>query len=94
MAGEGRVAPLAIHLVRPEHERSVDGHALGLVGGECVSVVEVPAVDVVAREGELVALVGASRDRSLLEVDGGDRGEGAVGDAQAAVVALCNHAVS
>src|SRR5215217_2872114 len=40
VAGKGGVAPFAVELVGAEHERAVDGGALGAMGGTRVTVLE------------------------------------------------------
>jgi hypothetical protein len=44
VAGEGRVAPLAVEVFGAEDEGAVDGGALGAVGGDGVAVIEVAAL--------------------------------------------------
>jgi hypothetical protein len=43
---ERRVAPLAVKVVRAEHERAVDGRALSVVGGQRVAMVQVAGLEV------------------------------------------------
>ena len=78
---------MAVEGVAGEDEATVDGDALALVDGEGVAVADVAGVEVPRREPEGGAVVGTDNKRARVEVDVGDGGEGAVADAEAAVVA-------
>jgi hypothetical protein len=53
MTRQGGVSPLAVQLLRSEHEGVIHAHALGLVRGECKRVGEVPFRHV-ARRGSIM----------------------------------------
>ena len=57
VAGEGGEAELAVEVLGAEHERPVNGRALGLVGGQRVAVVEVSFAQVAGVERDLAAAV-------------------------------------
>ena len=71
VARERGVAPFAVELVGAEHERAVDGGALGAVGGARVAVVE-PAV---ARRSSSGSSTCARRDRAPRSACRGDPGQ-------------------
>ena len=69
---------LAAEGLRPPQQRHVDGGALRLVRGEGVAVAQVPALEIVAVELEVPAVVKADGHTFLLMPKGGDGAAGAV----------------
>ena len=85
---------MLVEAVGPEEQAPVDGEALGFVDGERVAVAEVSGVEILRRKRVLGVLVGADRDGPRVGADGGDRGAGAVTDAEFAIVAEADDAVA
>lgn len=85
---------MAVEGVAGEDEAAIDGDALAFVDREGVAVADVARVEVSGREVECGAAVGADCDGASVGIDVGDGADGAVADADAAVVAETQDAVA
>ncbi len=94
-AGQSRIAALAVERVGAEHPGRVRRHALSLVGGDCIAVVQVAGIQVLGGEQHNVtAAVNAHGDAALGGVDRRDRCTGPVGHAETSIVAQADDPIA